>query len=139
MRTRTRSIDLPVLLGVSTKQITIGHVPIEISGYIHFAIMHHSKFKVSVLEATPVRSPLGGLEIKSWVEVDWDDELQADVLFGYIKNNYEFESSLVDESAAILEAISTRMETEEEAVAVAEDSDSDIDNGIEINMIDSEE
>ena len=43
----------------------VGHVPIELSRYVYFAIKHGCSFRVHVLDQTPIRSPLvqGGQEI----------------------------------------------------------------------------
>ena len=64
-------------MGIVTIQKTVGHVPIEISRFINFAIVHGCNFKLSVVEPRPVRSPLvqGGLEIKATMTVDWDDHI----------------------------------------------------------------
>ena len=81
----------------------IGHVPIEISRYLFFAINHGCPFKVRVSEQTPIRSPLvqGGQEIICMVTASW-------TLAGLrkfrmlIEAQYSVDNNEEDESAAIL-------------------------------------
>ena len=48
------------------QNITIGHVPIEISRIVLFSSEHGGTYELKVLEPRPVKPPLiqGGLEIK---------------------------------------------------------------------------
>ena len=81
----------------------IGHVPIEISRYLFFAIKHGCSFKVCVSEQTPIRSPLvqGGQEIVCMVTATWTlAGLRKFCML--IEARYSVNNNEEDESAAIL-------------------------------------
>ena len=105
--------------------IVVGHVPIEISRFIHFSMEHGCLYSLKVLEGKPVRSPLtqGGLEIKCIVTVNWASDDGVEILRSSIERNYSFEDRLVDDSKTLLQYLKNFHEVEEEI---------DLDFGLEV-------
>jgi hypothetical protein len=62
--------------------------------------------RVEILDAKHHPSPLtqGGLEVKSLVTVEWgtSDKVKFFILKTYIQNNYDFETSNIDDSNLIV-------------------------------------
>ena len=88
-------------------QGVVGHVSLEISRYLFFAIKHGCKVDGEVMDTKHYRSPLtqGGLEIKCRVTLTWTDALKFDFLKTFIEKNYSFENREKDDSREILEQI----------------------------------
>lgn len=81
----------------------VGHVPLELSRYIFFALHHGCGFSATVEREKPTRSPItqGGLEIICNVKVVWDNPAGLDLLKGLV-NMYSVENNEQDDSAEIL-------------------------------------
>ena len=116
-----------------------GHVPFEISRYLFYAIAHGCKFEVVVQDTKHVKSPLtqGGLEIKSWVAVEWDvnSKNKFVILKEYIENFYSFDKSCADESAVIIEGIKRLLDEP----SGQKDDEDDIDTPIQMHVESDEE
>ena len=93
-----------------TNTQVVGHVPFELSRHIFYALQHGRRFTVKVTDVKVRRSPLtqGGLEITSEVCTDWgaSNIVKNDVLKKFIRDNYDVEKSLNDDSDALLVEIS---------------------------------
>ena len=63
-----------VLLPHKIGQITVGHIPREISRYTWYAILEGAKISAQVINEKYKPSPLvqGGLEIMILVEIEWN-------------------------------------------------------------------
>ena len=109
----------------------VGHVPIELSRYVYYAIKHGCTFRVRVLERAPIRSPLvqGGQEIVCMVTATW---VLAGIrkLRGLIEQQYSVERNEEDESAAILTDLRRLLEglsiTDAEEIEDEDQEDTDI-------------
>ena len=82
-------------------------MPIEISRFIYFSLVHGCQYSVTVINKKPVRSPLaqGGLEIQSKVVASWDNEEGLELLKQSITEKYDFENRLIDSSKEILASL----------------------------------
>lgn len=92
----------------------IGHVPIEISRHIFYAIQYGCVFKATVSDDRHHRSPItqGGLEIKVAVTFSWEVSQREKffLLKDYISKWYDFQTSLTqDDSDQILERLEEDM------------------------------
>ena len=118
--------------------IVDGHVPIEISRFIHFSMEHGCLYSSRVLEGKAVRSPLtqGGLEIKCIVTVSWASDDGIDILRSSIEKNYSFEDRMVDDSKTVLQSLKNSYEVEEEievdfgleVLEISETEDNEVEN-----------
>ena len=81
----------------------VGHVPLELSRHVFFALQHGCAFSATVEKEKPTTSPLiqGGLEIRCNVKVVWDKPAGLDVLKSLV-NKYSIENNEKDDSAEIL-------------------------------------
>ena len=99
------------------KQEIVGHVPIELSQLLSFAIDSGCLIRGAVVDTEPMISPLtqGGLEIKCVVDCRWpNDEADASkkklaLLEKLLAEKYTFENRLTDETAEIMKEIEARM------------------------------
>ena len=75
----------------------VGHVPIELSRYVHFVLAHGCKFKVEVLDGHPSPLTQGGLEIESQitltVELAVNQKNTFFLLKDFVTKNYDFEKN----------------------------------------------
>ena len=114
----------------------VGHVPIEISRIIFFAVEHGCLIEAIVEETKMYQSPItqGGLEIKSMVKCTWTDE-GIRILQDRIAERYSFETRLTDDFDSILRDI--------ERGLVLDDSEEDLidqfDDVLTIDVIDDED
>ena len=111
---------------LSKLQKVVGHVPLEISRHLFFALGYGCKVKGEVLDAAHFRSPLthGGLEVKCRIILEWADKDKFFFLKRFI-DNYSFEKRNVDDSEAILKEITEGMK----CIHIPElESDADSDN-----------
>lgn len=121
---------------------TVGHVPLEISRYIFYALVHGCKFILYISSTQHVRSPItkGGLEIESSVTLTWDDNDKFQILKQFIEDNYSFARSLEDHSMSILKEILEGIELgDTENVDDANVEDEHIDEDDNILMITDED
>ena len=78
--------------------VTVGHVPRELSRYIWYSIQHGAAISGKVLDPNPVRSPLvqGGLEILLELTIAWNDFRKLDILrkkmLSVVLSDYDDES-----------------------------------------------
>lgn len=119
----------------------VGHIPVELSRYVFFAIQHGCDFRLRVISPRPQRSPItkGGLEIKAAVTVEWKQKEMFDVLKEYVTRNCVYENSLRDDSATILEEIKMKIDsdmaddaTNDESLEKEQEMPMDVENDIPI-------
>ena len=90
----------------------VGHVPIELSRVLFFALEHSCVLEALVLDSKYYPSPLrlvqGGLEIKVKVSCYWT-ESGIHELKGMIEGRYSFANRMRDDSQSILSEITALM------------------------------
>ena len=108
----------PFAVSVLRGRHIIGHVPIELSRIIFFALEHGCEFEAVVQDTRAFQSPLvqGGLEIKVLVYCKWTEHGLAS-LQTMITEKYCFETRMVDDFDSLLREIQESLP--------ANDSDSD--------------
>lgn len=120
--------------GSLAPQEIVGHVPLELSRFIFFAIQHGCSFSAKVLTQKPVRSPLvqGGLEVVCAVSASWSNCAGLAVLEQVTGSKYSVDNNEKDDSTEILKNIGDVLKIDghhpqsEELEEAAIESDTDI-------------
>ena len=86
--------------------IIVGHVPLELSRIVFYAIQHGCVISEKVQKERPVRSPLtqGGLEIVCRISATWSSRAGPDRLKDLTKS-YSIDKKEADDSEDILKEI----------------------------------
>ena len=115
---------------------TVGHVPLELSRYFHFAMKHGCEFEGTVAVDKFKRSPLtqGGLEIVCTVEATWESRVGMEKLKDLLKD-YSVNDNEKDDSDIILQEIREQLGAEE---SQAQEVTLEDENEVDIEMIDDE-
>ena len=103
---------------------SVGHIPIELSQYIWYALQREAEIRGEVISVRYKSSPLiqDGLEIPTEVTVKWEDKKAMDILHKKVEEvSYPLGDNdrCIDESKAILKSIMNE--------DVSTDSDGEVD------------
>ena len=113
----------PITLEANHK--VVGHVPLEISRYIFFAMNHSCTFSGVVQDTHKYRSPItqGGLEIEAQITAEWASAEKAKFLVfrNYVQSNYDFEKCDKDDSKEILAGIMASIDDAADVISDADD------------------
>ena len=119
----------------------MGHVPLELSRFIFFAIQHGCSFSAKVLAQKPVRSPLvqGGLEIVCAVNASWSNGAGLAVLEQVTSSKYSVENNEKDDSKEILKNIGDVLKIDGHQPQSEELGEAAIESDADIVMVSSDE